>query len=416
MKKGIITVFVTLFIFFSSTVGVFAQEVTQNSWSVDAQYWLYDLMLQSTVGRNMLAGDWGYAEGNNGTGTFMFQLNAGYDVAYKYNVPAGETVYFRWSIPMFSAHEGQTITVKTLVNGTQIDYNQYSRTSIGSTGSMGAITMIEDYTNTTNQVQMVEFYILNNHQDFGLQLIPILCGTKYYFNDVVSGPVNGSDTVNIDLTFIQQTLDNIFANQVTSSEFLDEIGNVQGYLGDLNTSVQLNGQYLDNIDSVLTSIKPKIDSIDITLSDIKLFISYIRADVKDIRNWVNFIMTDVDEINITTKQMASTLTDIKNLLDELVNGFDSSKKDNLDSSNHSLSDTISSHQSFESSMFDTINGTISSLPSINPNENMDFAVGLFMIGDLMKGIFNTHPTLVFFFNIIFTFGLTFVLIGRGTRR
>lgn len=422
MKKKIISICITLFIFFSSTVGVFAQEIGQDSWSVDAQYWLYDVMLQCTVGRNYLAGDWGYAVNDSGSGTFMYQLNGGYDLKLTYNVPAGETVYFRWAIPAYTLPEGYAVTVVSYANYELIDIKEYKNWSImdnsgnGSFGSLGSITIFEDYTNNSNEVQTVDFYIDNIENDFGIHLIPILCGTKAYFNDVIGGPVNSDSIVNMDLTFIEQTLDNILSNQITSSEFLDSIGEVNAYIGTLTSEVRYNGQVLKSIETVLSSIKTKIDTIDINVADIKLLISYIRADVKDIRSYVNFIMADVDEINITTKQMATTLSEIRDLLNELVNGFDSSKKDNLDSSNQSLSDTVESHNAFESSMFESINLAFEGVPSIDIENDFALLSGFSLVSSVIELFYYSHPGITLMFNIILVFGLTFVLIGRGTRR
>ena len=376
MKKGIITIFVTLFIFFSSTLGVFAQSVEQDSWSVDAQYWLYDLMLQCTTPRNYLAGDWGYAVNDYGSGTFMYQLNAGYDLELSYNVPAGESVYFRWAVPTYSLPEDGSFYVLSYASNTLISANEYSHSTLfnpsasGLFGSLGSIIVTEDYKNTTDEVQTVKFFIDNIDNDFGIHLIPILCGTDIFFNDVVSGPVNGSDTVNMDLTFIEQTLDNILSNQITNSQFSDSIGNVTAYIGSLTSEVRLNGTTLKSIDTVLSSIKTKIDTIDINVADIKLFISYIRSDVKDIRSYVNFIMADVDEINITTKQIASTLQEMKELLNQLVNGFDSSKKDSLVGSTSDLNDTLTAHDSIEQNAFMFVDALTDMLPIPDLSNNM----------------------------------------------
>lgn len=404
MKKGIITVFVTLFIFFSSTLGVFAQEVTQNSWSVDAQYWLYDLMLQSTVGRNILAGDWGYAEGTSGTGTFMFQLDAGYDVYYKYTVPANETVYFRWAVPMFSAHEGQTIKVDTYVNGSKISSNSYSRNSTGFIGTNGAVTFIEDYINSSSESVTVEFYILNNANDFGLQLIPIKCGTRYFFNESINDNVSSDILVDIDLSFIESKLEDLDTNQQDIKDLLADIkdlnSDINVSIGTLNSSVTLNGQKLDSINSTLTTIKNTTNNIYTTLTNIKTVLDWCRLELAD--------------INVNTMQMAITLNQI---YDYLVNGTDSEKLSAMDNANNVFKDSVNEMVQLEDTLTSDFVLNLNSLPVLNRNDVVDSGIGkgIDIISSTVDSFFYLHEDLSLFYSIILLLGIALTIIGRGTK-
>lgn len=385
MKKKIISICITLFIFFSSTVGVFAAEFTQ-SWSVDAEYWLYDLFLQTTTTRNALSGDWGYGM-NDAQGVFVFQLNGGYDLKLTYNVPAGETVYFRWAIPSYSLPEGESVIVVSYADYEQIDIQEYRNWSVvnpdanGDSGSSGTITIVEDYKNTSNETVTVDFYIDNIENDFGLQLIPILSGTKYFINGSSNEIVSGNSSIDIELEFIGEKLTDIHSDLDT-------------YLGEINTSISLNGQKLDSITDWLTSI----NNTTVMLAN----------DVNTIKYSVRHIDTLISEINDTTKLMNITLN---NIHDALVNNPNSSDK--YADSNAQLSDKVNTLDSIEKGYFGNLDSYQNMIPEFNFEGLSDFSTTASFVAMQMQNIFNIHSSLKYVFMASLTFGLALLFIGRG---
>lgn len=206
MKKKIISICITLFIFLSSTVGVFAVDLVADT---HVPFWLLDIRNQCYLSNNVVDVTFGLATYGNDVSHYLVEIERGGALYLTYEVPAGETVYFRWAIARNNmGNFGWSTFVRMSVDGSQKVNHTYNYTNLGEYGTYGSIVIVEDYTNTSNSKQLVTYVITNDSTgDVPYEYVPILVGTEALINQ--GNTSFGDFDFTVDLTGVEDKLDDI---------------------------------------------------------------------------------------------------------------------------------------------------------------------------------------------------------------
>lgn len=206
MKKKIISICITLILFCSSFVPVFAVDLVADT---QVPFWLLDIRNQCYLSNNVVDVTFGLATYGNDVSHYLVEIVKGGALYLTYEVPAGETVYFRWAIARNNmGNTGASTFVRMSVDGSQKVNHTYNYSNLGDYGTYGSIVIVEDYTNTSNSKQLVTYVIENDGVgNPTYEYVPILVGTEALINQ--GNTSFGDFDYTVDLTGVEDKLDDI---------------------------------------------------------------------------------------------------------------------------------------------------------------------------------------------------------------
>lgn len=411
MKKKIISICITLFLFLSCPLNIFAYD----SFDGEHEYvppWLYDLALQSYWSNG--CGETGYfgalIDSNTGDIPYSTFLNYGL-VIFKYNtmtftydVEPGETVYFRFAVGKQNLRNQDSITVNLLVNGTFVLEDTYSIVNDGTFGTQSTIVIVDDYTNTSNNTVTVRYGLWNNSID-AQTFIPLLVGNSVLINsgEFASVPNDILGTIDFD-----------------TSDIVDELVIISNSLSDIDSNVS-------DIKTLLSDIKTLYQSYSINGQIV------LNDMVDGIYNMIDEIRS-IHLVNIYDA-ITSGFSSLLSPLNELVNLFKDSERviidnssnttnnivinDNASITNNDLTDISNQINTYEDNYVSSMNSKINNLPSLDWGHYTykfpDFTPTVQFISGCMTDIYNVNPNIQFLINISLLLGIAFLLIGRSVK-
>lgn len=358
MKKKIISICITLFIFLSSTVGVFATYYYQEG--IDAPPWFLDLYYQwqdintvsdiggvynltYTVSQNSSPSVEGATRMTGGPWMWFKKDELAY---FQYFLDPGESFYLDMGTTNFINFDGLEFTFNFLVDNTSIDRIVLRRDTFSPFEVSSRMTFV-NYTYTNNT---------NSRQSFAVRCY--------------SANVNSYWKLNI---FSSTDLLSLEEKTLLSSNSLGNISS--NYESQLNQIIGTQTDILDNIENML------------------IYYSSIESSVSD-------IALNTDRI---VESLQGTVSS-------------ESSSNNANSKNETLSSTVTEFDNIEKNQVQNMQQSLDNLPTLDFNAFSDFAPTVQFVSSTMQQIYDSNQYLQLLINACLLIGIALLLIGRGNRK
>lgn len=240
MKKKIIIIFTTLFLFFSSTVGIFATTYYDARKEIPA--WAYDVYTQCKLQSSSVniceyynltyvkdsTGDVSTSDLSYSPYGHTLILYKGKTMLFQYKLPPGDTFYMNMLTTMIANGSSSTLKREFYVDNVL----KYSLTdNSGYTLSPSTLYIDYYYTNNTSTTQNLKLYLTaSSHRDLYFNLG--MFGTTYMLSNIERAQLEtgGTHLDNVDLSELieitnisNEKLDEIIASNSITNDYLSSI-------------------------------------------------------------------------------------------------------------------------------------------------------------------------------------------------